>query len=1032
MPVADGPPPNGRVVGKYVPESMPFSISLKNFPSNARYRITPLLIDGDWDVNTNSMPISGVIYPKNGRFKGTLKIEIFSYNNEILASGEMDFSWSNGNFIIDSTFPLVGVSVVHPEIPGLNPDSLRIFSTPPGSRMPVNIDIDVSCNNPNSFLPDTLIKTPLGDVPIKNIKEGDKIISYNLADNKKAISEVKKVIKSTTESYYIINNKLKITGNHLVYSNGKWISAGELKAEGSLFDGEKNIEIESIKQMFESSYTYNLNVELYDNFFAENILVHNEDAYSVKVVKLGTITLGLRDGESFTFNQKYKNFIGEGGVMTIYDYSNDEIEVTNSKRKFYTGEEFKFSTTVRKTGTGRQRGQIVHKITKYGDVYYGVMEIVADENLEDKIYFDGSYKNYEYVNLNSDVNWVQYTQTSLSSQKFSINGFAVQDLADSPDECGGKCGNGEICAPNSKEDFYVFYFPKSPTSEAPLDPDVEAEQILIDVLDNYEGLNPNMYDKILSAVDIYNKRCQTENPLENKCNFDLRRYYGIGNKIKNFMSKFGVTEDNKPRIILVRKTDYKSIMDGGQGSFETYTGVEELDGKLDEIVDAIKSNPPSPNEPGSGCIKNPETGPCPNDNPAGQDETPDPSQIPDIETGGCDSDKPSETCPSDQSCIEEDIYKYKYSFMISNPFSDVSARCTLSVADPDYFDIEFSPRYLELAPGEIKTINAKIAPKYTDGEYSANIKVDCISSAGSKTIYTGSPAIPSIPELKSRYGTDPNIIKESKSSCVGDPNTVDESSCPPKDLGSSLKLKCDYENDLCRLPGRKNKLGCCDSNMQCIDKSVNSDKFVSSTVRIICNNDKETNIGSGTIIGKDNGEYVILSVAHNFKLDNAECNILFYSNDGIFPSTGSKFLAIPISSQILLDKEKDLAVFKINFNFGVDLPVTPLADCGYNYVDEQDINSLGYGKEQNLVPPIKYPGNCKEIFCHPVNKNLDLLRCSTKPEGGDSGGGLYDECGNLIGVTKAQDLSHNEDGAYIMIRDICSFLDQQGLSNLHR
>lgn len=131
------------------------------------------------------------------------------------------------------------------------------------------------------FLGDTEIETPEGIKKIKDIKIGDKIISYDFNKKEKAVSYVKNTFEFKRNEYLIINNRIKVTSEHPFYSNGKWIAANSLKIGNYLFDGEKQIKIKSINKAIEDVSVYNLEVEK-ENYFAEGILVHNKAAKTIE------------------------------------------------------------------------------------------------------------------------------------------------------------------------------------------------------------------------------------------------------------------------------------------------------------------------------------------------------------------------------------------------------------------------------------------------------------------------------------------------------------------------------------------------------------------------------------------------------------------------------------------------------------------------------------------------------------------------------------------------------------------------------
>ncbi len=127
------------------------------------------------------------------------------------------------------------------------------------------------------FLPDTMISTENGKAMIKDIKEGDVVVSYNEVSNKMESNKVTKVFKHQTESYLIINGKLKVTPNHPIFVNNQWQEIGSANIGDNirtLNNGEETIF--SIKQIKNSVEVFNLQVENNHNYFAEDFLVHNK------------------------------------------------------------------------------------------------------------------------------------------------------------------------------------------------------------------------------------------------------------------------------------------------------------------------------------------------------------------------------------------------------------------------------------------------------------------------------------------------------------------------------------------------------------------------------------------------------------------------------------------------------------------------------------------------------------------------------------------------------------------------------------
>jgi len=130
-------------------------------------------------------------------------------------------------------------------------------------------------------LPGTKISTLNGYKNIEDVKIGDKILSYNESSEETAVSEVLNTFTHETDGYLIINEKLKLTGNHPIFLNGKWARADSAKLNDYLTDinGSK-ILIKSIKNVDSDETVYNLEVKSTHTYYAEDIIVHNKGGCS--------------------------------------------------------------------------------------------------------------------------------------------------------------------------------------------------------------------------------------------------------------------------------------------------------------------------------------------------------------------------------------------------------------------------------------------------------------------------------------------------------------------------------------------------------------------------------------------------------------------------------------------------------------------------------------------------------------------------------------------------------------------------------
>jgi hypothetical protein len=156
-----------------------------------------------------------------------------------------------------------------------------------------DIEDDHQANNPgvpdvfsdhSCFLAGTRISTPDGPIPIEKLSPGMKVYSYNEKTRRKEISDFEKLDINLVSEYLIINKKIHTTIYHPFYKivNDSLITvrADQLK-EGDVLLSEqgKYLRVDSIELLKEKTTVYNLmNVSPNNNFFAEEVLVHNYEA----------------------------------------------------------------------------------------------------------------------------------------------------------------------------------------------------------------------------------------------------------------------------------------------------------------------------------------------------------------------------------------------------------------------------------------------------------------------------------------------------------------------------------------------------------------------------------------------------------------------------------------------------------------------------------------------------------------------------------------------------------------------------------
>ena len=127
----------------------------------------------------------------------------------------------------------------------------------------------------------TTIATPKGDIPVEELKEGDRIIGYNFETHHTEENIVRKINQKTSLSYYLINHQIKLTGTSYVYvdtkENPKLISIHQLKLRARLFSKNHSyLMTNSVEQIVKQTDVYALVFENQTgNLYADSILVHN-------------------------------------------------------------------------------------------------------------------------------------------------------------------------------------------------------------------------------------------------------------------------------------------------------------------------------------------------------------------------------------------------------------------------------------------------------------------------------------------------------------------------------------------------------------------------------------------------------------------------------------------------------------------------------------------------------------------------------------------------------------------------------------
>lgn len=135
------------------------------------------------------------------------------------------------------------------------------------------------------FVAGTLVATNKGYLPIEDVKDGDSVLTYSIADKKLQYQIVKDKHQSITDSIVVIilsnGEKVETTPIHSFYVNaGKWVPAGQLTEKDFIWfaNGSKG-KIKEIYTVTRQEVVYNFEVPITHNYFVSKgkILVHNSE-----------------------------------------------------------------------------------------------------------------------------------------------------------------------------------------------------------------------------------------------------------------------------------------------------------------------------------------------------------------------------------------------------------------------------------------------------------------------------------------------------------------------------------------------------------------------------------------------------------------------------------------------------------------------------------------------------------------------------------------------------------------------------------
>ncbi|HEX8974447.1 MAG TPA: alpha-2-macroglobulin family protein [Patescibacteria group bacterium] len=111
---------------------------------------------------------------------------------------------------------------------------------------------------------------------IEDVSVGDKVLTYAGDDQREMVSaKVLNTEKAVDNGYLIINEKLHVTPNHILWVNGDWRQAGQIQIGDTLRGVNGDEKVYSVEWHLEKTPVYNLEIENYHTYIADGVWVHN-------------------------------------------------------------------------------------------------------------------------------------------------------------------------------------------------------------------------------------------------------------------------------------------------------------------------------------------------------------------------------------------------------------------------------------------------------------------------------------------------------------------------------------------------------------------------------------------------------------------------------------------------------------------------------------------------------------------------------------------------------------------------------------
>lgn len=222
------------------------------------------------------------------------KINNLDYNDATLANGYNNTSTNYEDYPYDLRRTVE-------EIGGIKKVQVRVYLAGDGANQLINLitylaDVSFGAGSGGSkitipnpcFLAGTPILMADGSLkPIEQIRVGDIVVAFDQETETFKQDKVTELFEHKENKYLIVNAKLKVTANHLVYSDGEWVQIGKLKKGDMLLNVEGRPEaIISIEEASENVLVYNFELNPYHAYVAGGIVAHNKKVPEVPISEI--------------------------------------------------------------------------------------------------------------------------------------------------------------------------------------------------------------------------------------------------------------------------------------------------------------------------------------------------------------------------------------------------------------------------------------------------------------------------------------------------------------------------------------------------------------------------------------------------------------------------------------------------------------------------------------------------------------------------------------------------------------------------